>query len=198
MKLIFVRHGETYANAIGMISGQTESSYSRLNETGIMQAKRAAEKLKDKKVEIIYCSDMVRTLQTANEIHKFHKDVPLVKDKMLRERKYGTFEGKVMRGTEKDEFYKARYGVGKMIGGGEQLEDAYDRVYNEISRILSLHKDGNVMIVAHSGVGRLLVAIIKGIRIDDIPKIVEQPKNAEPLEFEFNELEYLGAKTYKS
>jgi broad specificity phosphatase PhoE len=181
-----------------MRAGILDDPVTHLNDEGMRQAKRAAELLKHTKIDAIYCSDLTRAVQTATEIHHFHTDVPMTKTAMLRERSHGSFEGRVLHGEEEAAYQMARYGIGTMPAGGEQLEDAYDRIYDELSRIFAVHKDDTVLIVAHGGVGMILITIINRIRIDEMRKTVKTPNNAEPMEFDVQELKYMGVRTYKS
>lgn len=51
-----------------------------------------ALKYKDTKFDIIFCSPLMRTIQTANIINKFH-NVKIVKDERLIEIDQGIFTG---------------------------------------------------------------------------------------------------------
>ena len=70
-KIYFVRHGQTKANKNGLIFGQWDLP---LNQTGIKQAKKTAEKLakiaRKEKIDAILCSPLTRTKQTASIIAK--------------------------------------------------------------------------------------------------------------------------------
>jgi probable phosphoglycerate mutase len=88
MKLYLIRHGETQYNRDGLVQGWVDSN---LTETGISQAKKVAEKLNDKKIEIIFCSDLGRAYQTAKIISKKLK-TPLLQNWLLRERSLGKLE----------------------------------------------------------------------------------------------------------
>ncbi|MAG39352.1 hypothetical protein CMI41_00070 [Candidatus Pacearchaeota archaeon] len=83
MKIYLVRHGESKANAKGIHQGQKIDT--SLSKKGLEQAKKIAERLKDKTFEIIYSSDLKRAYETAKEISKFH-NLKIVKDKRLREK----------------------------------------------------------------------------------------------------------------
>ncbi|MFW5852855.1 MAG: histidine phosphatase family protein, partial [Nanoarchaeota archaeon] len=91
MKLIIVRHGETFENISGICQGQSDGT---LSDKGKLQAKKVAERLKDEKIDALYSSDLQRTVDTANEILRYHPKIELKKDKLLRERYFGEFEGK--------------------------------------------------------------------------------------------------------
>jgi len=74
MKLIITRHGETEENKNRIIQGHIDGTLSQL---GLEQAKKLAERLKDEKIDLIFSSDLGRALNTAKEVAKFHKDIPL-------------------------------------------------------------------------------------------------------------------------
>jgi broad specificity phosphatase PhoE len=83
MKIILIRHGESEANAQGIMQGQkVDKSLSKL---GREQATKLAKRLKNEKIEAIYSSDLKRAKETAEEINKFH-NVKIKLDKRLREK----------------------------------------------------------------------------------------------------------------
>src|ERR1035437_5892718 len=99
--LYLVRHGETEWNVQKINQGQSESF---LTEKGIGQAKETAEILKDISFDAIFSSDLDRTYRTA-EIIKLDRELIIQTSKLLRERSYGSFEGKhadVLKNTLKD------------------------------------------------------------------------------------------------
>jgi phosphohistidine phosphatase SixA len=67
-RYFFLRHGknihQTELKDIIYCYPDDETPCSLIEE-GIEQAKKAGEELKDKKIEYIYCSDILRTRQTA-------------------------------------------------------------------------------------------------------------------------------------
>lgn len=63
--IYFVRHGQTAANASGVIQGQTDVL---LDETGLAQAKLVGARLKKHHFDVIYSSDLTRAMVTAREI----------------------------------------------------------------------------------------------------------------------------------
>lgn len=82
MKVYFVRHGQTTANAAHV----HQDSYDGLTEKGLEQAKIVAKRLKDIKFDAILSSDTVRALATAEEIAKtIGKKVEVME--LLRERR---------------------------------------------------------------------------------------------------------------
>lgn len=68
-KFIFVRHGQSIGNLTGRYLGQFDG---RLSELGIEQARRAAEYLKDEKIDTAYASDLLRAYETGSIIAEPH------------------------------------------------------------------------------------------------------------------------------
>jgi 2,3-bisphosphoglycerate-dependent phosphoglycerate mutase len=95
-KLILVRHGETDFNVESRLQGQMFPG-PPLNTKGINQAEKLAARLVGEKFDAFYTSDLDRTLQTINIVHKIHNNqdnVIIQTDSDLRERKLGQLEGK--------------------------------------------------------------------------------------------------------
>ena len=69
MKLIIVRHGQTYSN-IKDICDDNPLIKTVLTKKGEKQAEKAAEILKNKKIEVIFTSEFFRTNETADIINK--------------------------------------------------------------------------------------------------------------------------------
>ena len=179
MRLILVRHGETLENKAGILQGQTQG---HLSELGIEQAKKLAKRLKDEKIDAIYCSDLKRTKDTAKEIIKYHLKTPVRYVKELRERNCGCFEGKNRSEWDKvkhnDEFLKSK--------GVETKRQVYDRTKKFLESILHEHKNDTVIFVSHGVFNRTIFCVILGKRIEDIDN-VERYHNASMSIFEITE-----------
>ncbi len=90
--IYFVRHGQTDDNANGNLL--TGWSATPLNERGFSQARETAAALKDIKFDVCFCSPLLRTRQTLEEILKFHEGLSVFFDDRLKERDYGEITGK--------------------------------------------------------------------------------------------------------
>ncbi len=147
--IYFVRHGQTDDNANGnLLTGWNATP---LNAKGIEQAKEIAKELKNIRFDICYCSPLLRAKQTLNEILKYHKDLKVIFDDRLKERDYGEITGlpasicKFRRWNANDEIpYKM-----------ESIPKMFKRIAKFYDDILPKTKGKNILIVAHSGVGRL-------------------------------------------
>ena len=87
-RFIFLRHGETEGNARRVY----QSSEIPLNQTGMEQARRAAEYLRAHPVNRILASDMRRAWQTAQAAADVVR-APIVAEPRLRERWFGDLVG---------------------------------------------------------------------------------------------------------
>ena len=88
MKIYYVRHGQTDLNlAKKMQGGGTEKE---LNETGVSQAYNTKKELENVKYDLVICSPMKRAKQTAEIINE-GRDIPIITDERIRERKLGDY-----------------------------------------------------------------------------------------------------------
>ena len=60
--IYIIRHGKTELNRAKALQGRSDHP---LNEEGILQAKEAAEKLRDVSFDYVFSSPLIRALQTA-------------------------------------------------------------------------------------------------------------------------------------
>jgi probable phosphoglycerate mutase len=85
MRLYLIRHGETQYNATGRFQGWAEIP---LNDNGIQQAARLAERMEQFPLDAIYTSDLRRTVMTATLVAA-HSKTPLIHEPLFRERNPG-------------------------------------------------------------------------------------------------------------
>lgn len=178
MKIYFVRHGQTDWNLERKMQGG--ESEKELNETGIEQAKQAREKIKELEYDMIIRSPMKRVEQTTSLINE-RKDVPIIIEERIRERKLGELEGHVV--TEEIENNIWDYELNYNIQGGENLHDFEKRILEFIQEIKQKYNDKTILVVAHGGVAKLLIANFWGM--PESRNLIEiDVKNCEILEFE--------------
>ncbi len=82
MKVYFVRHGQTHGNTSGVHQDHSDE----LNEKGLDQARKVAERFKNIDIDVVLTSDYVRARVTAEEIAKATNKKAEVSE-LLRERK---------------------------------------------------------------------------------------------------------------
>lgn len=155
----FLRHGETEANRLGLIAGQTDIP---LNETGWRQARTAAGVLEGCGISAIYSSPLRRARDTAQCVAE-RLGLEVVVLDGLAERNWGKLEGRP-RGSRPR---------GSTPPGGESLEAFTHRTLVALAAIAG----GVPLVVAHSGTFRVLCAQL------GIPAPQAPVTNSMPLRF---------------
>ena len=89
MNLYVMRHGTTVWNEKGITQGRSNN---RLSKNGIELTELVSKKFKDIKFDVIISSPLMRTIQTANIMNKYH-NVKVFKDDELLEIDQGIFTG---------------------------------------------------------------------------------------------------------
>jgi 2,3-bisphosphoglycerate-dependent phosphoglycerate mutase len=98
-KIFIFRHGQTEDNKTHTFSGFRQSD---LTESGIEEAKRIGEELKDQPVTKAYQADLIRSERTLQLVlNGYHQNVQILTDPRIRERDYGD-----LTGLNKDEIEK--------------------------------------------------------------------------------------------
>lgn len=157
MKLYLVRHGESAWNVQHLYTGQTDVP---LSEVGALQAQRAAEKLSALTFQAIYASPLKRAQATAKPIAEA-LELPLRLDARLAEIHHGAWEGSpasVVQEQYANEYLTWRTQPHRVkMPDGESLDDVSERVQTFLREVLAKHSDGNVLIVSHDAVLRVIV-----------------------------------------
>lgn len=158
--LLLVRHGETDWNRDGRWQGHSDTL---LNEVGREQAARLAAELDG--VDIVYSSDLARARETA-EILAARLELPVHVDTRLRERSFGTWEGKTLPEIETEfaaEHARWLAGEGPGAADAEPFEDFAARVQAFLAEVVERHPDETVLVVAHGGSIRVIHALAQGL-----------------------------------
>lgn len=162
--IYFVRHGQTDYNLNKIYAGQQDIP---LNQNGIDQAKLTAIDLQDINFDVCFCSPLIRAKQTCEEILKYHKELFPIYDDRLKERFYGDLENKTVGSIK---FNRWKIGEDDKQTKSLHIEDilnVYDRVSNFFDEVLDKYKDKNILVVAHSGIGRIGYAYFNGFPPDN-------------------------------
>ena len=162
MRVLIVRHGETKENVRHICQGQ---SHGTLTAKGCEEAMALGKELASEPVVCCYSSDLRRASDTAKLILSEHEGeaVPLVLDPRLRERYFGSFEGKVFP-PYSDEVVPV-----------EEVEKAPEialRLLSFFEEITPLYGESEtVMIVSHGYTLRVLFALLEGIPFDRLGEV---------------------------
>lgn len=145
MRVFIIRHGQTDWNKKGLLQGTIDIP---LNEIGLSQAEFAYEQLKDEKIDVVFCSPLIRTRQTAEVILK-GRDIPVIYDERIVERRFGVAEGKSMHDIDFESTWNPK--TPPVCEGMESFKDLYDRVAEFFDEIYEKYSDKTVLIVTHGG-----------------------------------------------
>lgn len=159
MNVFVMRHGTTVWNEKGIIQGRSNN---RLSADGKNMTKEIAKKYKNSKFDVIFCSPLMRTMQTANIMNQYH-NVKIIKDDRLIEVEQGIFTRREKSSlTEKEN--KLRLLRAKSCGM-ENFESVYNRA-REFLENLKVSNYSNVLIVTHNVNASLIDCILKHINVD--------------------------------
>lgn len=140
-----------------------------LSSTGIFQAKRLAEYFSKLPIQGIYCSSLIRAVNTAEVIAK-QCNLPYTTVKELDEISLGEWEGKSFREIKEVcplEFFKRGMDIfNYTTPGGESFCQLQERAYGAFQKILD-STIGDILIVAHSGTNKAILAKILGVEFQD-------------------------------
>ena len=148
IQIILVRHGETEWNRIHRFQGRSNLP---LNQKGREQAHALALALKDETIETICASPLVRTIETARHIGRFHPSTPILKEAGLIEMDLGDFEGMESQqwAAQYPDFRKAweKNPATLTIPGGESLQKVQQRAVDTLERISQPYEPGSTLLI---------------------------------------------------
>jgi broad specificity phosphatase PhoE len=183
--VFIVRHGQSEANRERLIQGPRIDA--ELSELGHRQAESVARALQDVELGALFCSPLLRARQTAEAVaqvhHVRHDDAshpaalaPQVVPE-LYEMDFGRFTGRNYEEVADDmeqvlDAWKLGF-VDHAFPGGESPRLAQHRIRPFLGRIERQARDGDVAIVAHGRINRILIASLTGAgltRLEEFPQ----------------------------
>ena len=154
IKITYFVHGTTTDNEKEISSGWSDVE---LSELGIKQSIALKEQIKDKKFDVVFCSD----LQRAHNSAKLAWDgiCPIIPDKRLRECNYGKLNGAssaIVEPMQEEECITNRFPEGESYG------DVKVRIADFLEFLKKNYDGKNVAIVGHKAPQLSLDVLIKG------------------------------------
>ena len=163
MRLIVVRHGETFYNAQRRLTGQSDIP---LNSLGERQAVALGDFLAMEHLDAIVTSDLERTRVTASTIASSH-GLLVQEDSDLRELAFGEWEGFTFDEVlAKDANQVSLWREDSTIyapPGGETVAQLRDRCARALKRWQTEYPDASVLWVTHGGLIGVLLCHVLGI-----------------------------------
>ena len=181
-KIIWVRHGEAENNVMRMSSSARDKH--PLTELGQMQAKQAAELLKSEKIDVVFCSPILRARQTAQPYLE-QSGHEMIIDERIAEITSGNWEEKTQdddsvratrdayKALDIDERYHAKRGE-----TGESWADMDVRVQNFIDDVVTRYAGKTMVVFAHQGTNSVALKLLKGLsNHESVLKVFHEIKN---------------------
>lgn len=159
MNCYIMRHGTTVWNEKGISQGRSSNKLSR---AGIELVKAASLRHKNTPFEIIFCSPLMRTVQTANLMNCYH-NAKIIKNDYLTEIDQGFFSGKDK--SKLTEYQKQKKLERSKEFGMESYAEAFDRA-KEFAEYLKNQKYENVLIVTHNCIATFLHEILSTSKVN--------------------------------
>ncbi|OGN09581.1 MAG: hypothetical protein A3J46_02370 [Candidatus Yanofskybacteria bacterium RIFCSPHIGHO2_02_FULL_41_11] len=161
--IFIMRHGQDEDNAAGILNGRRDTPLTKLGQE---QAKIAAQKLIDNKIDIIYASPLKRAYETARIVANELGVDEVVLDDHLIERDFGILTGKpvadIKKYTDKVlETEKITYFL--EVEGAEDFPALLERGKKILAEIQERHSDSNILIVCHGDIGKMIRAAYHNI-----------------------------------
>lgn len=165
------RHGQSEFNLTKTFTGWLDV---KLTPLGIEQAKVLGVMLKDKKIDLAYETHLSRSIDTLDEVLKFHPECNrrIVDDRMI-ERSYGILSGHTHEETiakyGQEMFDKWHRGWEDKAEEGESFADVEVRVQSFITDLKSKYSGQNldIAISSHGNSIRLFRKIMENATIED-------------------------------
>ena len=154
VKITYFVHGTTVDNENGISSGWSDTE---LSELGIKQSIELWNMVKDRKIDIVFCSDLKRAVQSAELT--FENRIPIVRDSRLRECNYGEYNGKMSSVVEP---LQEKH-IHKRFPGGESYDDVKDRMEEFLKFLRENYDERHVGIVSHKAPQLALDVVLKGM-----------------------------------
>lgn len=201
-----VRHGETEWNTMGRTQGHGNSPLTAL---GIIQAESAANALSKFPIDMIYCSDLGRAVQTAEIIGK-RLDKEVIPTESLREMGFGEWEGMKIKNIQ--EKFPAMFEIWRNspdrldIRGAENLFIVKERQDKLIQELNEKYSDKHILLVSHSVTVRVMLLSFLDSHVRNIYRIkqdntainIVESRSYGPVVIKMNDTKHLSELNIKS
>ncbi len=175
-KFLIIRHGQSTANLEERYAGWYDAP---LTELGRKQAAITTDYiLKNYHVDAVYSSDLIRAVETVKEIAA-RANVPLVKEKALREIDGGEWERKQVEEIAREypeQAYLWKTDIGKARPtGGESFAELQVRIDSAFRKIAAENDGKTVVVASHGGAIRTMQCLFENVPIEDMRKVPWTP-----------------------
>ena len=164
--IITIQHTQSVHHTNGMVGSWTDWE---LTETGMEQAKRIGEKLKDElgdkgKDFVLYSSDLIRAKQTAECVGNVLGLKPKLRQE-LRERNLGKCCGKSVQWLRENKERDEKTIDDKLFSDGESRRDEWNRLKPFFDEIMA-NDEQNIIIVSHGDLLSVFNIMFLGLGVE--------------------------------
>ncbi len=157
LRLYLMRHGETERSSEARLYGHTDAP---LSPAGIEQSRRLATELSARPLAAVYSSDLSRAVLAAQLIADTQGLIPWIVPE-LREANMGEWEARPLSeiARAQPEMVSCLFTdpSGFRYPGGESFAEFQARIERALRKVLEAHTEGEIAIVTHGGVSRLML-----------------------------------------
>ncbi|MBI2439045.1 MAG: histidine phosphatase family protein [Candidatus Moranbacteria bacterium] len=153
INITYFVHGTTIDNEKGISSGWFDVE---LSELGRKQSIELKNKIKNKKFDVVFCSDLKRATDSAKLM--FDDIIPIIHDARLRECNYGKYNGQPSSIVEpmQEKMITDRFPE------GESYEDVKIRISDFLNFLKKNYEGKNIALIAHKAPQIALDVLLKG------------------------------------
>ena len=160
MNLYIMRHGSTCWNELDRCQGRSQN---RLSKNGVLQTMHASEGFRDVAIDVIYVSPLMRTMQTANIMNKYHS-AKIIKDDRIIEIERGIFTGRFNQSLNSKEREQKKQKAAEF--GMESYKQVMLRAGEFVDFLKNECSYENVLVVTHCIVATYIEYILYGYTHD--------------------------------
>jgi alpha-ribazole phosphatase/probable phosphoglycerate mutase len=153
ISLTYFVHGTTTDNEKEVSSGWYDVD---LSDLGVKQSVDLIEQIQGKKFDVVFCSDLVRAVHSAELT--FKQTAPIIQDVRLRECNYGIFNAQPSSVVEPMQ----EQCITERFPEGESYEDVKKRIEDFLNFLRENYEGKNIAVVAHKAPQLALDVIVKG------------------------------------
>lgn len=153
-ELILTRHGETLENKQDIMQGHMPGTLSPL---GIEQAGQLAVLLADEVIDVVVCSDLARSLDTA-KIVAVRRGLTPQPTPLLREIDWGPYTGG----------HLADMDWAHLPEGCETLDSLMTRAGEFVAYLRATYPGKHILAVGHGAINRAVIAYLEGKKAVDM------------------------------
>ena len=179
---LLIRHATNDSVKAGKLAGRAKGV--RLNDEGRAQAVALGERLARAPLAQVYASPLERTMETAAEIARHHRQLQVVAHEAIGEVDYGDWQGKAIRDLQRRKMWDVvqEYPSRARFPDGETMRGVQTRIVDAIEALAQAHPGEMIALVFHADLIKMALAHYLGMHLDVFQRIVVSPASISTLQ----------------